>query len=265
MALQYSRTALLAGGRSTSGTAATTKSSGEVVAWAACCDSNVLAALVALGQPSSQEGGSHVGLQVQRILPGKIPFVLWLYLHHQALDPTALPLYKLPVVQSYMTYPCSAALQLPYPSTSHAFFNVLPALFQSCLSLHTLSYLLAGSPMTPMLSSPATRCMAQSANASQACSTGKLSPGGRQSLQSRTLLRSWCISLGTKERSPAMLRRLVLCRSHAATTRQPRGNVFIKGSAVNFTEAGDRVCCQVQVGQSLTKGLTRFDNVLTIV
>jgi hypothetical protein len=39
----------------------------------------------------------------------------------------------------------------------------------------------------------------------------------------------------------------------AGAVQVTRGNVFIKGSAVNFTTAGDKVCCQVQVGGSLTK------------
>jgi hypothetical protein len=34
----------------------------------------------------------------------------------------------------------------------------------------------------------------------------------------------------------------------AGAVQVTRGNVFIKGSAVNFTAAGDKVCCQVQVG-----------------
>jgi hypothetical protein len=40
----------------------------------------------------------------------------------------------------------------------------------------------------------------------------------------------------------------------AGAVQVSRGNVFIKGSAVNFTNNGDRVCCQLQVSrQCLTK------------
>jgi hypothetical protein len=35
----------------------------------------------------------------------------------------------------------------------------------------------------------------------------------------------------------------------AGAVQVTQGTVFIKGSAVNFTQNGDTVCCQVQVGR----------------